>query len=269
VRRPGTVAARMIRFLCSVILCTAVCAQVNSSLYYKLEGPEINSKGWPQTFFKYSTIVVNPGLKPEVLAQVRKDLPGRKLVAYTCMGWAYVSQPCTNCTGSKCSGCPNSRCVDTVDASGAPYWNETWNVRNLHDGRPICPFGGLHNPIDPVAAWIPQRESVEAMVRFHKEKTVVGYDGIYIDDFFSSFYAKWSTYIELISADPVHLERCSHEPVHGTESRPTNCSSFFSVGADGINSTLTDLQSQYAAWRPFYTALLRQALGSRCVISKM
>ena len=118
------------------------------------------------------------------------------------MSWAYVSQPCTNCTGAKCSGCPGGRCVDTLDKAGKPYWNESYNVRNLYDGRPICPFGGLHNPrgeVTPVAAWIPNREGVEAMVRFHTEVTLQGYDGIYVDDYMTSFYGAWLTYIELIS----------------------------------------------------------------------
>ena len=230
------------------------------ALYYKLEGGEVGGKGWPQDFLKYSVLVANPGFKPSVLQRIRDDLPGARVVAYTCMSWAYVSQPCTNCTGAGCSGCPGGRCVDRNDAAGKPYWNASWNVRNLHDGRPICPFGGLHHKVVPVAAWIPQKESVEAMVRFHAEVTVQGYDGLYLDDYMSSFYGPWQTYIELISAHPDRMEHCSHAPVHGTTARPSGCESYFATGSSGHNSSLAALQAQYAAWRPYYTAKLRQAL---------
>lgn len=179
--------------LLSLILVIACASESSGAMYYKFEGTEMNAPDWPASFLKYDLLVANPGLTPDVLQKLRADLPGIKLVAYTCMGWAYVSQPCTNCTTSKtqrCVGCPSSRCVDTVDDVGKPYWNESWNLRNLHDNRPICPYGGLNNKVDPVAAWIPQADSVSAMVRFHVEKTLVGYDGIYIDgEITSSVYA--------------------------------------------------------------------------------
>ena len=88
------------RALLAAVLLTAAAASSATSarpgpaaagagaLYYKLEGDEPQSKDWPHKWLKYSVLVVNPGLKPAVLAGMRRDLPGRKLVAYTCMGWA-------------------------------------------------------------------------------------------------------------------------------------------------------------------------------------
>ena len=75
---------------------------------------------------------------------------------------------------------PGSRCVDRLDASGQRYWKDEYNVHSLEDGKAICPFKGLGRYPDPVAAWIPSEASVDAMVRYHKEVTSVGYDGIYI-----------------------------------------------------------------------------------------
>ena len=60
-----------------------------------------------------------------------------------------------------------------------------------------------------MAAWIPTKESVEAMVRYHKEHTSVGYDGIYVDDFQSTFYGPWASYVEEIRVAPEHMERCT------------------------------------------------------------
>jgi hypothetical protein len=54
--------------------------------------------------------------------------------------------------------------------------------------------------------------------------------------------------------------------VHGTTSRPAGCESNFAVGLDGSNSSLADLQAQYAAWRPYYTAKLRKAMGQAKVL---
>jgi hypothetical protein len=151
---------------------------VSSALYYKLNGADVGSREWPAKFLKYGVLVADPGLSQSVLTKIRRDLPGRKLIAYTCMGWAYVRQPCTNCTGSRCVGCPGSRCVDRLDSAGKPYWKDSYNVRNLHDGKAICPFGHLNSQVEPVAAWIPMKESVDAMVRFHTEVTLAGYDGV-------------------------------------------------------------------------------------------
>lgn len=77
---------------------------------------------------------------------------------------------------------------------------------------------------------------------------------------------RWQTYIQAISVAPEHMETCSHAPFHGTTSRPTNCSSHFAVGVNGANSSAADLQGRFAAWRPYYTAKLRAALGPEKII---
>ena len=64
-----------------------------------------------------------------------------------------------------------------------------------------------------MAAWVPQEESVEAMARFHVERTTVGYDGVYVDDYMPAFYEAWAYYVQHIStaptSDPDTLKRCS------------------------------------------------------------
>jgi len=154
------------------------------AVYYKLSAATLEEKDFPQRYLKYSTLVADPGLRPDQLAQLRHALPGRKLLAYTCMGWAGVNATCTNCTGTLCSGCPGPYCVDRMDRTGRPYFVERYVVRNLHDGRPICPFHGLGHAVAlghrALAVWIPAKDSVDAMVRFHAEVTVLGYDGLYI-----------------------------------------------------------------------------------------
>ena len=256
--------------LCLVLLLVSASA-APSALYYKLSGADItnSSAAWPAAFEKYDVLVADPGLSADQLAMVRRDLPGRKLVAYTCMSWAYVTQPCSNCSldgGAKCSGCPGSRCVDVRDAAGKPYWNSSWNVANLRDGRAVCPFGGLGHAVVPVAAWIPSEASASAMARFHAEVTAEGFDGLYVDDFMPAFYPKWAQYAQAISAadGAAELAACAriNPDAYGRPGTAgANCSSRFAAAGDGANSSLADLQAQYSAWRPYYTARLRQALG--------
>eukprot|EP01050_Picozoa_sp_SAG11_P038348 SAG11_NODE_15603_length_572_cov_1.033827_2_plen_68_part_01 len=68
-------------------------------MYYKLSAANVRQKSFPSDFLKYSVLVADPGMSPATLAMIRSALPGRKLLAYTCMSWAGVTQPCTNCTG--------------------------------------------------------------------------------------------------------------------------------------------------------------------------
>ena len=78
------------------------------------------------------------------------------------------------------------------------------------------------------------------------------------DEFGSSFKSQWETYIERISVPPGNVERCSHGH---TPPGSVDCSSFFSTDSTGRNASALALQAQYAAWRPYYTASLRRALG--------
>ena len=82
------------------------------------------------------------------------------------------------------------------------------------------------------------------------------------DEFGSSFKSQWETYIERISVPPGNVERCSHGH---TPPGSVDCSSFFSTDSTGRNASALALQAQYAAWRPYYTASLRRALGPRAV----
>ena len=63
-----------------LLLSGAHCAP--SALYYKLSGADITSAAWPTSFLKYDVLIADPGLRANQLALVRRDLPGRKLVAW-------------------------------------------------------------------------------------------------------------------------------------------------------------------------------------------
>jgi hypothetical protein len=49
------------------------------------------------------------------------------------------------------------------------------------------------------------------------------------------FYAPWVAYIQMISAPPASMERCTHERVHGGAGRPSGCESHFAVSESGAS----------------------------------
>ena len=85
----------------ALILTASQHATPRTALYYKLSLADLKAKDWPQRWSNYDILVADPGLSNASLAQIRKDLPHARIVAYTCMGWAYVRAPCTNCTGTR------------------------------------------------------------------------------------------------------------------------------------------------------------------------
>ena len=74
---------------------------------------------------------------------------------------------------------------------------------------------------------------------------------IYVDDYMTSFYSPWATYIELISAPPQQMEECTHKHVNGDATRPPGCESNFAIDVSNANSTLADLQAQVCVCRVF------------------
>ena len=68
-----------------VLGCTATFGPnpLPGALYYKLNAGDVGGKLWPESFLKYSVLVADPGLTAAMIATIRKDLPGRKIVAYT------------------------------------------------------------------------------------------------------------------------------------------------------------------------------------------
>jgi alpha-N-acetylglucosaminidase len=68
-------------------------AAAAGAMYYKLSAGDLEAADWPQRFHKYTIIITDPGLPPADLARIRRDLPGRKLIAYTCAGHGLVRLP--------------------------------------------------------------------------------------------------------------------------------------------------------------------------------
>ena len=63
---------------------------------------------------------------------MRTDVPGAKVLAYSCMGWSYLDAGCSKCHGSRC---------DTG------YMKPEYLLTDLTHGGPVCPFGYVHTTI--------------------------------------------------------------------------------------------------------------------------
>jgi hypothetical protein len=202
--------------------------------YFKLARSDLANSSWPTGFTQYSLFVANPGMTEAQLHKVRATVPGGKLLAYSDQSWAYVGKGCSESNG----------------VFAKKYFQPHWAVTDLHTGLPVCPFGASPTPLDPspkitpVAAAVLMRESADALVRYHTEVTLaVSYDGLYLHDYEEVFPATWA-------ANIVNF---------------TNKS--FDCNGDGQPDTLETLQAQYAAWKPYYAAQLRKALGQKMMLA--
>ena len=146
--------------------------------YFKLSALDIANASWPRGYEHYSLFIANPGLTSGELATVKLTVPGCKVLAYTDMSWAYIGEGCSESNGN-------------FSAFFKPRWAIT--------GKPVCPFGAAATPldpspkIDPVAAAVLMKESADALVKYHTERTLAApYDGLYLDDFAYAFPSSWA-----------------------------------------------------------------------------
>ena len=64
----------------------AVTADTAARAHTATAAAQVEAKGWPEMWLKYDVLITDPGIPSATLAAIRAALPGRRLVAYTCMG---------------------------------------------------------------------------------------------------------------------------------------------------------------------------------------
>ena len=201
--------------------------------YYKLTAADLANTSWPAGFEHYSLFIAVPDLSATELAKVKATVPGAKVLAYSDMSWVYVGAGCSE--GNR---------------NFSAYFKPQWAITDLRTGLPVCPFGAAATPLDPspkltpVAAAVLMQESADALVAYHREVTLAApYDGLYVDDFEYAFPASWATNVVNVT------------------------NGAFDTDGDGLPDSLASLQAQYSAWKPYYSAQLRQLLGSRLLLA--
>lgn len=118
------------------------------------------------------------------------------------------------------------------------YFDHALAVTDLETGYPLCVANngnasGLYN----VAGYVVTPAAAEQLAAFHKDVTMaLPWDGLYVDEFDAAFPPSWiSTFADQSSA--------------------------YDINNDGIADTLGDLQAQYAAFKPYFSQKLREAIG--------
>lgn len=140
----------------------------------------------------------------------------------------------------------NAQDVDVAGTfSGTPYWDaleakfdSTFCIIDLSTGNCVRMDSPRTHP-----AWIPMQASVDSLVAFHAQYTLVSqggpaWDGFYIDNC-TAAYPAW---------------------------RKALLPASFDCDGDGLPNTVQELDAQWAAWRPYLTSRLRAAAGPARII---
>lgn len=205
--------------------------------FYALHVADLSAPGWPSHFQHYDLFIASLGFSEKDIKKVKEDVPNARVLAYTDWSWAYVDAGCSHADGPKHS-----------HFNFTSYFKQSWAITDLNTGEPVCPFGPVvptaPKPVWGVAATVLMKESADALARWHSEVTLAGgYDGLYIDNWHASFSASWGKSLLAL----------------------TNGS--FDCNGDGKPDTLTTLQAQYSAWKPYYSMQLRRVLGDKLLLA--
>jgi hypothetical protein len=195
--------------------------------WFILQSWQLRSPDWPDRWADVDLFVCDAAMPAADLATIRAARPEARLLAYT-----------------------NLQDVPLGRYSGNPYYqaleaafDSSWCIRNLDTGDVVRLYA-----VDPEVpdsgwpAWVVHENSADALVAFHRDVTMAtGWDGMYVDQ----CTAAWPTWKmdDLLAVT-------------------TN----FDVNDDGIADTPATLRSEYATWRPYFTAELRAALGDDAVV---
>jgi hypothetical protein len=205
--------------------------------FYALHVADLSAPGWPSHFQHYDLFIASLGFSEKDIKKVKEDVPNARVLAYTDWSWAYVDAGCSHADGPKHS-----------HFNFTSYFKQSWAITDLNTGEPVCPFGPVDStapkPVWGVAATVLMKESADALARWHSEVTLAGgYDGLYIHNWHASFSASWGKSLLAL----------------------TNGS--FDCNGDGKPDTLTTLQAQYSAWKPYYSMQLRRVLGDKLLLA--
>ena len=209
--------------------------------YFLLTFDMLAQSNWPADYRKYSLFIASPTfLSAELIAKVHRDVPGSKVLAY----FDSVSMPlklgCS--TGSPMGNLAVQRRLPD-DADGyykqlRTGFNESWLLRNVSNGEPLCPFPGL-------AGYVLQKASADFITKFHHDVTMVrGFDGVYLDMLTDDYW---------VSPNP---------PWGPTSLNATE----FDCDGDGQPDNAKDVQTQWKGWRPYFVKQMRHALGPKAIL---
>jgi hypothetical protein len=193
--------------------------------WFRVDFDTLKDPAWPSQWLNYSLLVCTPRFSEAQLRQIKRDVPGAKLLAYFDTQFAMIDKGCAS------SG--NSEYYQAVNR----YFKPEWAITDLRTGLPVC--------LQPHKGWAETRpagfvvtpQSADAMARYHREVTfgnASSWDGLYLDDSQTVYN---EVFAQIITAQ----------------------TSLFDIDGDGKADNVSDINAQYMAYRPYFFAKLRCA----------
>ena len=201
-------------------------AELAQRAYFVLQGSDLRSDDWPDAFAEYDVFVCNPSLDASQIATIRADFPDAVLLAYT-----------------------NAQDMQWNPSTENPYLqalaaaiDESMLLRDLETGQVLRIQGYDGTPGSGIPMWVPQTNSVDALVQFHVDQTMqVDWDGLYVD-------------------------QCNAEMPNWRSNAVLEQSSQFDFDGDGFPDRIADLKLAYANGRTYLTSQLRAAFPDAVIV---
>lgn len=194
--------------------------------YFTLHGSDVRGEGWPEDFARFSLFVCDPSLPPETIAQIRADLPGVVLLAYS------------NVQDVPLGFYPGNPYYAALDAA----FDSSLCLSDLQNGGVVRVQGYTGVPGSGMPQYVLRDASIEVLAAFHRDVTMAkDWDGMYLDQC-NAAYPNWRV-------DAVLDQTAS-----------------FDADGDGAADRIEDVAAQYAANRPLYTQRLREEVGDAVIL---
>lgn len=199
-------------------------ADESEEAFFILQQTHLQGSDWPEAFAHYSMFICNPALTASELATVRADIPGAKLLAYTSAQDIWID-----------------------NYPGNPYFEAMADafppqlcIKDLNNGQVVHIYG--YGGPSPVAAFIPREASVNALVSFHNNYTMLApWDGFYID-------------------------QCTRAYPNHRKATLLSITSRFDIDNNGFADSMTLLEVRYAEGRALFTQRMRATFPNKILI---
>ena len=193
---------------------------------FRLGLDDLTGPDWPARFRNYSLFVCSPRFEERHLQQVRRDIPGAKLIAYFDTQFAMIDKGCASSGGTGYYKAFNR------------YFKPEWAITDLGTGLPVCLQSKRGWAGTQPAGWVAFPAAVDAVAKYHKEVTFnASWDGMYLDDAGSTYNRRFASLVEDASGGN------------------------FDIDGDGQADSLATMLAQWQAFRPYLFLKLREIVG--------
>jgi hypothetical protein len=221
-------------------------------------GPQ-GSECVPASKYKDGVFIASPqNITKELVAKVKADVPGSKVVAY----WDFNDMPLLGATAQECPFCrghimgdrAGRNCSTTYACGPSPFLSALQRtfpaalaVHDVTNGAP----GTMVEGYPGLAQYVWNNQSAPLLAKFLggwiKDH---GFDGLYMDGYLEPDLVK-------LYQCTTKLEGCTSFMKHGRT---------YDIDGDGAPDSAVDVASSYFGWAPAFVALLRQELGDAAVL---